>query len=939
MILPPPNITGNLHLGHALTVTLQDAFLRFHKMKGYDTSWIPGYDHAGIATQLILDRIVSKQAKTTTANLSEKEFQEIASMWRDERMTEIRKQLESLGACLDFDKQFYTLSPQMSESVRTAFIKLFNDGMIYRKKRPVNWSYFLKSTLSDMEVKWSHMQGPTCIMVPGHNEPVEFGFLHKFSYPLANDMSGRNVIVATTRMDTVIGDVAVVVHPDDDSYTDLIGRQLLHPLTGAKIPIIADKRIEMDFGSGAMKLTPAHSQVDYEIALDHNLVTDKHIYDDTGCISCPDLRPQYAALNGMNRFAAKDKVVEMLNHLGLYRGSEPHTTRVPLCERSGDVIEIVLKDQWFVKVEEATQQLRKDVETGKMRVIPENYKQVWLTQWLDPQHSHEWCISRQIRWGHPIPAYQVTVNGKATDRWVAAKDEADALRQLPRDMLNADANVAVVQDNDVLDTWFSSSLLPFTVFGWPEVDPNPLPEYPLSVLETGYDILGCWVHRMALMSRMITGRYGFDKVFLHAMVGDANGKKMTKSLGNVIDPIDVIKGITLPELWAKSEKLNAEGLLSDEDLEKAKQGQQKLMPKGIPECGADGLRLSLIQADVKTQAIRLNVTNIAHNGRLMNKMWNAYRFFELMSKAHDGNWSTRSELKDKHYSSPVDRWILSRTSRLVTSANNFMDSGDLHLLYTAFHQFWINELCDVYIEFVKHSTGPDAAALSDRVNVLRLCMQTAFSCIHPIIPFITEELYQRSCSVDGGGKSILESGFPEEKWWKNFSDTELDQAMTSLCLVLTKLRSLRDQMRSKQLPNLELGVKSTHPKPMIELAVMLEKEFRPDSLSFQELNENEKERVKDPNWLEYVINEKVTLLVKPTDAILSISIHNVRAKLDRVNGKIAATKSRPRSEWTIQKVSLLLVPCYAFPYNLLSLFSLCSFFSLPFAAGTPAAGM
>lgn len=856
MILPPPNITGNLHLGHALTVTLQDAFLRFHRMKGFDTAWIPGYDHAGIATQLILDRIASKRMTDSGSTLSEEEFQQLASDWKDQRMREIKKQMEDMGACLDFDKEFYTLSPQMSESVRTAFIKLFNDGMIYRKKRPINWSFFLKSTLSDMEVEWMHMSGSTKISVPGHEEPVEFGLLHKFSYPLANDMSGRNVVVATTRMETMVGDVAVVVHPDDERYKDLIGRDLFHPLTGAKIPLIADKRIQMEFGSGAMKLTPAHSQTDYEIAVDHQLTTERHIFDESGCILCPELRSQYAELNGLTRFTAKDKVIDMLKHLGHYRGAEPIITKVPRCARSGDVIEVVLRDQWFVKMDEATKQLRKDIEAGKIRIIPENYKQVWMKQWLE-RKCQDWCISRQIRWGHRIPAFQVTIDGQATDRWLAAKDKTDALRKLPQDLFKPGTTVDVVQDSDVLDTWFSSALLPFTVFGWPDVDPNPLPEYPLSVMETGYDILGSWVHRMALMSRMITGRYAFETVFLHGMVCDANGKKMTKSLGNVIDPVDVINGITLPELWKKSDQLHQQGLLSDGDHDKARKGQAKLMPKGIPACGADGLRLSLVQVDVKCQALRLDVANIAHNARLMTKMWNAYRFFDLVCQRSETKWMARSELKNLQQLSPVDKWMLSRVSHLVTSSNKFMDAGDLHFLYSTFHHFWINELCDVYIEFVKRNTDSDAGH-SERLNVLKLCMETAFSCIHPIIPFITEELYQRIARLQQREAciSIMEAGFPEPGWWNPFSNTELDHAMISICHVMTKLRSLRNQMKTKQLTNLDLIIQSPHPEHIRQLSVILEMEFKPNSISFQDKMDME------TDWNEYKLSEELALLVR-----------------------------------------------------------------------------
>lgn len=490
----------------------------------------------------------------------------------------------------------------------------------------------------------------------------------------------------------------------------------------------------------------------------------------------------------------------------------------------------------------------------------------------------------------------MTVDGVPTGRWLAAKDKADALKKLPQDLFKSGSLVEVTQDSDVLDTWFSASLLPFTVFGWPDVDPNPRPEYPLSLMETGYDILGFWVHRMALMSKIITGRYAFETVFLHAMVCDANGKKMTKSLGNVIDPVDVINGITLNELWHKSDKLRDQGLLSASEHEQAKDGQAKLMPSGIPQCGADGLRLSLIQVDFKSQVARLDVTNIAHNGRILNKMWNTFRFFDRMTKDRPPEWLSLTDVRSRQLS-PVDHWILSRVSHLVTVANTCLESGDLHILYNAFHHFWINDLCDVYIEFVKCRGSHAQAGL--QLSVLSLCLRTALSCIHPIIPFITEELFQRICHLHHKELrvSILEAGFPDAKDWKPIANTDLDQGMLCVSHALSKLRSLRNQMAEKaDVLRLDLLLKSPHAEHMARLAVMFEKEFRPNSLSFQLQAETGKEDVKGlsdhMDWMNYKINESLTLSLKPTKAILSASINNLRQRLQRLEAKAAETSSK-----------------------------------------------
>lgn len=924
MILPPPNITGNLHLGHALTVTLQDTIFRWHRMKGDNRTtcvWIPGYDHAGIATQLILDKTLRKQKNLSTKDLSREEFEKFASKWKEDRISDIRNQLKLLGASLDYTREYYTLSSHMSEAVKEAFIRLHDDGLIYRRNGLVNWSFHLKSTLSDIEVDWLHINGPTKVTVPGHSEPVEFGTMHKVAYQISNDSEDREIIIHTTRIETIVGDVAIAVNPSDTRYLDMIGRTVIHPLTGQLLPIIADKRIDIAFGSGAMKVTPSHGLIDYEIGKDHGLPL-MNIFDENGCISCSSLREEFSTLNGLSRFSAKQKTREIIEQLGFYRGVEDHKTVVPVCARSGDVIETILLPQWYIKNKLLCDDVRNAVNSGELKIVPENYMVV-LLKWLN---DSDWCISRQIAWGHQIPAYRVLVDGKDTGTWVAARSEDGAIDKAASSRQISSASISVVQDKDVLDTWFSSALLPFSSLGWPDKsDVSYKKLYPLSLMETGFDIIGFWVARMALLSKRLTGRFAFNEVLLHGMVCDAHGKKMTKSLGNVIDPSHVVNGVTLNELVSQSNGYYEQGLLTEVQLQRAQEGQRMLFPRGVPDCGADALRLSLLKNDTQQQIIRIDVKNIDHNRSFINKMWQTYRFFELHSsnaiETHQWANSVNDLQGSKSQLSALHLWILSRLSGLVTTCNQAMKSHQICQLYAALQQFWLENLCNIYVECIKSSLNP-AAKLGNQtefslaLNVFNVCLRTTLLCAHPLIPFVSEELYQRLtaktlkvCVVGKKLTSILEEQYPGEhsnESWASWCNPELDKAMEQIELVVSRLRSIIVEFGlNKKEAEEELIVRVIVAKdkvvsfnrftnvisrivPLKSIVIM--SVDGDDTLCSLREKPGEKEEEEEKNlqddWLSFFVDEELTVVVKPTDKLVNISLKEKEKKAKKKKTKV-----------------------------------------------------
>ncbi|XP_043252604.1 valine--tRNA ligase isoform X2 [Colletes gigas] len=617
MVIPPPNVTGYLHLGHALTNAVEDAITRWNRMKGRTTLWNPGCDHAGIATQVVVEKKLWKEEKKSRYDVGRENFIEKVWKWKEEKGDRIYLQLRKLGSSLDWDRACFTMDPKLCSAVTEAFIRLHDEGAIYRSNRLVNWSCTLKSAISDIEVDKVELTGRTLLSIPGYQEKVEFGVLVLFAYEVID--SEEKITVATTRIETMLGDTAIAVHPQDTRYSQFIGKYVQHPFCNRKLPIIADEYVEKDFGTGAVKITPAHDPNDYEIGKRHNLpfIT---IFDDNGTII-----GDYGQFTGMKRFHARVAIVKELTARNLFVEIKDNPMVVPMCSRSKDVVEPLLKPQWYVKCNEMAAKAMESVQNGELKIIPDQYKKIWY-HWME--NIKDWCISRQLWWGHRIPAYSVKVLGATEDikpdddYWVSGHSESEAKEKAAKQLGVAVDNIIVTQDPDVLDTWFSSGLFPFSIFGWPDETKELDAFYPGTLLETGHDILFFWVARMVFLGQKLLGKLPFKEVYLHAMVRDAHGRKMSKSLGNVIDPMDVISGITLEGLHNQLMESN----LDSKEIQQAIEGQKRDYPQGIPECGTDALRFALCAYTTQGRDINLDILRVQGYRFFCNKIWNATKF-------------------------------------------------------------------------------------------------------------------------------------------------------------------------------------------------------------------------------------------------------------------------------------------------------------------------
>ncbi|EFN82871.1 valine--tRNA ligase [Harpegnathos saltator] len=618
IIMPPPNVTGFLHLGHALTNAVEDAIVRWNRMKGLTTLWDPGCDHAGIATQVVVEKKLWKEEKKSRHDIGREEFIKKIWQWKHEKGNRIYSQLRKIGSSCDWSRVFFTMEPKLYKAVTEAFVRLHDEGIIYRSNRLVNWSCALKSAISDIEVDKMELSGRTLLSIPGYKKKVEFGVLISFAYQLID--SDDKIVVATTRIETMLGDTAVAVHPKDSRYAHYIGKYILHPFCDRRIPILADKFVDMEFGTGAVKITPAHDPNDYEVGKRHDLPFI-NIFNDDGCII-----GDYGKFTGMKRFEARVAILEELTKRNLLIDVKDNSMVIPICSRSKDVVEPLIKPQWYVKCDEMAAQAKKVVETGDLKIIPQQFEKTWYL-WMDG--IRDWCISRQLWWGHRIPAYAIklvdscsSINKTGETFWVSAHSEIEAKEKAAK-KLGIDVNQIIAeQDSDVLDTWFSSALLPFSSFGWPDQTPELKAFYPGTLLETGHDILFFWVARMVFMGQKLLGQLPFREVYLHAMVRDAHGRKMSKSLGNVIDPMDVIKGISLEDL----QKQLLDSNLDPKELDRAREGQKRDYPHGIPECGTDALRFTLCAYTTQGRDINLDVLRIQGYRFFCNKIWNATKF-------------------------------------------------------------------------------------------------------------------------------------------------------------------------------------------------------------------------------------------------------------------------------------------------------------------------
>lgn len=744
IMIPPPNVTGTLHMGHAFQNTLMDALIRYHRMQGDRTLWQVGTDHAGIATQVVVERLLEKEG-TNRKTLGREAFVKRAWEWKETSGNRITQQLRRMGASVDWARERFTMDEQLSEVVQTVFIQLYEEGLIYRGQRLVNWDPVLRSALSDLEVISEESKGS----------------LWYIRYPFVNGQG--HLVVATTRPETMLGDVAVAVHPEDPRYKSLIGQFLKLPLTDRTIPIIADDTVEQTFGSGCVKITPAHDFNDYQTGKRHNLPSIN--------IFTIDAKLNAAApetYQGLDRFEARKQILNDLTAADLIDKTEPHTLKVPKSDRSGAVVEPFLTEQWFVKVAPLAKPAIEAVENGSIKFVPENWSKTYF-EWM--HNIEDWCISRQLWWGHRIPAWY-DESGKI----YVGKDEA-TVRQAHK--LSSD--LLLKQDEDVLDTWFSSALWPFSTLGWPEKTPEFKTFYPTSVLVTGFDIIFFWVARMIMMGLKFTGQAPFHEVYIHGLVRDAEGQKMSKSKGNILDPIDLVDGIDLDSLVAK----NTASLLRPQDAEKVIQRTKKQYPNGIPAFGADALRFTFCALAATGRDIRFDLNRIEGYRNFCNKLWNATRF-TFMEKPEENQ---SKEL------TVADRWIVSRLHQATKTIREAFDHYRFDLAAQTLYQFVWNEFCDWYLEFSKLPNSHTRQTLVETLeSILRLS--------HPIIPFITESLWQQVApKLVNQAASVMLETYPTFN--TSLVDTAAEKEIEWLQHTVTAIRTIRSEMNispAKQVP-------------------------------------------------------------------------------------------------------------------------------------------
>ncbi|MFB3091466.1 MAG: valine--tRNA ligase [Gammaproteobacteria bacterium] len=718
IMLPPPNVTGSLHMGQAFQHTLMDILIRYHRMSGDKTLWQCGTDHAGIATQMVVERQL-EQENIDRHELGREKFTESVWDWKAESGSTITRQLRRLGTSMDWSRERFTLDKGLSDAVREVFIQLYKEGLIYRGKRLVNWDPVLHTAISDLEVI----------------SEEEDGHMWHMKYPLAD--SEEYLIVATTRPETMLGDAAVAVHPNDDRYKDLIGKEVELPLTGRKIPIITDDYVDPEFGTGCVKITPAHDFNDYEMGQRHDLplinifTVDAIINNDA---------PE--AYRGMDRYVARKQIVVDLEAAGLLEKIEPHRLMVPRGDRSHTVIEPYLTDQWYVKIQPLADPAIKAVESGDIKFVPENWSKTYF-EWM--RNIQDWCISRQLWWGHRIPAWY----DEAGNIYVG-HSELDVRKDN-----NLSDETSLKQDPDVLDTWFSSALWPFSTLGWPEQTQDMEDFYPTNVLVTGFDIIFFWVARMIMMGLKFTGKVPFKEIYIHGLIRDAEGHKMSKSKGNVLDPIDLIDGIDLEALIQK----RTTGLMKPQDAPKIEKATRKHFPEGIENYGTDALRFTFASLATQGRDISFDVGRIGGYRNFCNKLWNATRYV-LMNIEGQTLDINNGEIK----LSLAERWINTRMAQAIDQVTKGIHTYRFDLAAQSLYEFTWDEYCDWYLELSKTTlTDPEASDAEKRGTIQTLInnLEILLRLMHPFMPFITEELWQKIAPILGKeGNTIMLQTYP-----------------------------------------------------------------------------------------------------------------------------------------------------------------------------------
>ena len=865
--LPPPNVTGTLHMGHAFNQTIMDGLARYYRMKGRNTCWIPGTDHAGIATQIVVERQLAAQ-NVSRHDLGREKFLEKVWEWKEVSGGTITQQMRRVGCSADWTREYFTMDDVRAETVTEVFVRLYEQGLIYRGKRLVNWDPVLGTAVSDLEVESVEEQGS----------------MWHIRYPLA-DNPAEAVIVATTRPETLLGDVAVAVNPEDERYTHLIGKELILPLTGRTIPVIADEYVEKDFGTGCVKITPAHDFNDYEVGKRHDtrlvnvfdleakVLANAEVFNFKGEAQLGFALPEKYA--GLDRFAARKQMVADLQEQGLLVEIKAHTLMTPKGDRTGSVIEPMLTSQWFVAMSATpnggepdsefkglslADKAKKAVDSGAVRFIPENWVNTY-NQWMN--NIQDWCISRQLWWGHQIPAWY----DEAGNVYVA-RNQAEAEKQAGK--------TGLTREEDVLDTWFSSALVPFSTLGWPSETDELKAFLPSNVLVTGYEIIFFWVARMIMMTTHFTGKVPFKDVYIHGIVRDHEGKKMSKSEGNVIDPVDLIDGIDLDKLLVK----RTTGLRKPETAPKVEEATKKLFPEGIPSMGADALRFTMASYASLGRSVNFDFKRAEGYRNFCNKIWNATNFVLMNTEDKDCG---QDEMQPLAFTF-ADQWIIGRLQQTEAAAAEAFETYRFDLAAQTLYEFVWNDYCDWYIELAKVQiqTGCPTTQRTTRRTLVRV-LEAALRLLHPIIPFITEELWQAVAPLANAktADSIMLAAYPKADPEK-IVQAAFDQ-MAQLQDLIGAVRNLRGEMGIAPNVKAPLFVEGSVPEALLKYLPALTR--LTEAKTVDRLPENEDAPVAVCNGARLML--KVEIDKAAETARLSKEAEKLQKTLDKLNAKLA----------------------------------------------------
>jgi valyl-tRNA synthetase len=830
IVIPPPNVTGTLHMGHAFQDTIMDTLTRFHRMQGQRTLWQPGMDHAGIATQMVVERLLNIEGKSKH-DLGREKFIERVWSWKEESGGKIANQTRRLGASVDWSRDRFTMDEGLSAAVRRVFVQLHDEGLIYRGKRLVNWDPKLHTALSDLEVL----------------SQDEDGKLWHFRYPLA--CGGGHLVVATTRPETMLGDSAVAVHPDDDRYKDLVGQEIILPIVGRRIPIIADDYVDPEFGTGCVKITPAHDFNDYDIGKRHDLPLYNILTDDAALND--DVPDEY---RGMDRFDARKAIVAEFEKLGLLEKIEDYVVKIPRGDRSHTIVEPYLTDQWYVKIEPLAKPAIEAVETGRIKFVPENWTKTYF-DWM--YNIQDWCISRQLWWGHRIPAWYDDEGNVYVGYSEAAVRDKNKL-----------GDIALHQDDDVLDTWFSSALWPFSTMGWPEKTDELDDFYPGNVLVTGFDIIFFWVARMIMFGLKFMDDVPFHEVYIHGLIRDQDGQKMSKSKGNVLDPIDLIDGIDLEALVEKRTK----GMMQDHLAPKIEKSTRKHFPDGIDRFGTDALRLTFAALATTGRDIRFDLGRIEGYKNFCNKLWNAARYVLMNTESLDEG--------DVEFSS-ADRWIKSELNKTTASMHQHLATYRLDLALHSVYEFTWHEFCDWYLELSKpvlqSDESSDAQKRGTRQTLIEV-LEATLRLLHPLMPFVTEEIWQtvaQRANIEGA--TIMLRPYPEVNPDATDADAVADiEWVQKFILGIRQIRGEMDISPGKPLPVVLQGTSDSDRQRMATQSLLLQRVGRVESIAL--LGENE-----EPPAAATALLGDMRLLV-PMQGLIDIDAE--RARLTKHQDKI-----------------------------------------------------